>query len=404
MKNTLKKIVSIFSICCVLIANFYVPKSLAAESKTFGQIKDELKKYEKEMEDNKIKQQLTEEEKKKTKENIEKIEIDISDNQKQIYDLEQEINLLNEEIAKKEAEIDDILRFYEVSSGESAYLEYVFGAKSFTDFIYRSAVSEQLTSYNDSLVKKYQEDIRVSQEKTEELNEQTAKLKQNQKALEDNLKKISNDLISLSDDALSIESQIDLIKEQVRLFESMGCKNEETMEECAHNLIPPDTSFARPLETGYISGYPGYRCILGSCSTHHGLDMSASRAAYVDYPVYPVANGIVIATVVAKVNGGNKVYIQHNVNGKFYVSAYWHLRRVDVKKDQVVTKSTQIGIMGGTESWDEWTTGAHLHLELSTSDFTNGNIYSIRSGWLHPEYYINFPNKGVTWYNKTTRY
>lgn len=404
MSKSLKKFFSIFLVGIMVLANMYVPESLAAVSKTFGQVKKELAEYKAKMENNKLQQQLTKEEREKTKENIKTIEVNISDNQKEIYDLQQEIEFLNKEIEQKEIEIEDIMSFYQISNGEPAYLEYAFGATSFTDFIYRTAVSEQLMIYNDSLVKQYEDDIAASKLKTQELTEQIDSLNKKQQDLEKELDKIANELSELSDDALSIERQIELIENQVQLFTKMGCKDSETMEECARNVIPPDTSFSRPLEKGYITGYPGYRCILGSCSTHHGLDMSVQSAAYVDYPIYPIANGIVIAVYDEKTNGGRKVYIQHNVNGKMYVSAYWHMRKITVKKDQVVTKSTQIGIVGGTEPWDNWSTGAHLHLELSSSDFVSGNIYSIRTGWLHPEYYINFPSKGVTWYNKTTKY
>lgn len=205
--------------------------------------------------------------------------------------------------------------------------------------------------------------------------------------------------------------QIEVAESLIEVFESMGCKNDETIETCARNKIPLDTGFSRPLEKGYISGYPGWRCITlegkYSCSTHHGLDMSASGANSIDYPVYPIANGVVVA--VYKYNGGTlkggrKVFIQHNIDGKLYISSYWHLRRIDVEKGDVVTKNTQIAIMGGTESFDPWSTGAHLHLELSNADFDSKSFYSYRSGWLHPEYEINFPSKGVYWYNRTKQY
>ena len=35
---------------------------------------------------------------------------------------------------------------------DNVYLEYVFNAKSFADFIYRSSVVEQLTKHNDELI------------------------------------------------------------------------------------------------------------------------------------------------------------------------------------------------------------------------------------------------------------
>jgi len=399
----LKKISKILLVLCLIVSNFYIPSVNAAEDKTFGQVKKELAEYKKKYEENKLEQQLTEEEREKVKTNIKNTETAISDNQKEIYELEQEMEKLNADILEKEKEIENIMAFVQVSNGESAYLEYAFGAQTFTDFIYRVAISEQLTSYNNSLVEQYEKDIETAKAKAEELALKIQELEAKQKTLKEELIKIGNDLEGLTDDAVTIERQIELVESQLEVFEMMGCEDNETIKACAASKVPYDTGFTRPLEKGYISGYPGPRCILGSCSTHHGLDMSASGANYIDYPVYPIANGVVIG-VYYEYNGGKKIYIQHNIKGKLYVSAYWHLRRIDVKKGDVVTRETQIAIMGGNESYDNWSTGAHLHLELSESDFNEKNYYSTRADWLHPEYYINFPDKYVTWYNRTTKY
>ena len=50
------------------------------------------------------------------------------------------IDELNENINSKKKEIENLLSFLQVSNGENVYLEYIFEAKTFTDFIYRSAV------------------------------------------------------------------------------------------------------------------------------------------------------------------------------------------------------------------------------------------------------------------------
>lgn len=405
----LKKVMKILLVICLLVVNLYIPDIASADdSKTFGQVKQDLADFKQKYEDNKAEQLLTEEEREKVKENIKNTEIAISNNQQEIYNLELEIEKLNADIDEKEIEIENILSFTQISSGESAYLEYAFGAQDFTDFIYRAAVAEQLTTYNNDLVEQYKKDIEESRAKAEELALKIQQLEEKQDSLSEELIKIGNDLEGLADDAIDIEMQIELVESQIEVFESMGCKDNETIEDCARNKIPLDTSFARPLETGYITGYPGWRCITlegkYSCSTHHGLDMSASGGNYIDYPVYSIANGVVLAVYNTKVNGGRKIYIQHNINGKLYVSAYWHMRRIDVEKGDIVTKNTQIGIMGGNESWDSWSTGTHLHLELSTSEFNIDNFYSTRAGWLHAEYYINFPNKGVTWYDRYKKY
>ena len=41
----------------------------------------------------------------------------------------------------------------QTTSGNSFYIEYLFGADSITDFIYRFSITEQITSYNEKLIK-----------------------------------------------------------------------------------------------------------------------------------------------------------------------------------------------------------------------------------------------------------
>ena len=192
------------------------------------------------------------------------------------------------------------------------------------------------------------------------------------------------------------------------MYESMGCTLDEDLESCVKRNLITDTEFKRPLQSGYLTSWPGPRIISGIVgTTHHGLDMSNYGAAYTDYAVYPIANGKVIDVLINYNCGGRMVYIEHNINGTLYTSAYWHLRRVDVSKGDVVTFDTQIGIMGGTESWDKCTTGAHLHLELSLSKISSSSniISAARANWLEPQKYVNFPKKLYeSWSNRTRRY
>lgn len=399
------KIINLFMVVSLLTFSFYMPKVNASE-KTFGQVKKELAEFKAKYEENKHQQQLTKEEQEKIKNNINNIEITISNSQDEIKNLKLEIEKLEEDILEKEKEIANILSFYQISTGESAYLEYAFGASDFTDFIYRVAIAEQLTSYNNELVESYKSDIESSKQKQIDLSNKITELEQKQVELNKELSKLSTELESLSDDALSIEQQIELAESSIQLFTNMKCKDDETLETCARSVLPPDTTMWRPLKEGYLTSWAGPRVLEGISGTvHHGLDMSNNGAAYIDYPVYSIANGIVIYTVDYAYSGcgGRKVFIQHNINGKLYISAYWHLRKVNVKKEQVVTKDTVIGIMGGTESWDSCTTGAHLHLELSESSFDVNNFWSYRSGWLKPQNYINVPSRLYTsWSDRTT--
>ena len=414
MKNFSKRLCQILFVVCLLVANFYITE---VKARTLREMREELEELKQKYEDNQFEIDLTEGEIAETETRIATIRTRIVEIQENMYELRNTIEQLNQDIADKEEEINDILVFFQVANGENAYLQYAFGAKDFTDFIYRLAISEQLASYNDELVEQYKQDIEESKRKTEELEQEEQTLGEERNDLEVELAKLGDKLSELDGDSISIEEQLRMMESEIELYESLGCSEDQTIEQCSAQVLPPDTTMWRPVPTGYISGYSGWRIdpLDGvSKDFHHGLDMSDSGANYRDYPVYSIANGIVVYVDNSKTYqcGGRKVYIQHYINGKFYTSGYWHLREATVEVGQVVTKNTQVGVMGGykgTEYWDTCTTGAHLHLELSDKPFNkeNGgteNINGLRDGFLRPELYINFPSKGVYWNDRTTKY
>lgn len=412
----IRKIINICFIICLLIANFYIP-TVEIKAKTLGDLKKELEQFEEDYKNNQLEKELTEEE----ISNIEKKITNITDNivklGEEIVVLNQEIDDLNEEIEQKQSEIENILSFVQISNGESAYLEYAFGAKDFTDFIYRVAVSEQLTSYNDELVEQFKKDIEENENKKEELNDKKTSLSNQQASLRVELDKVKESLAELDEFSLSIEEQIEAKKSEIEIYEEKGCKDNEDIKTCGMAMLPSDTRFYRPLESGYLTGWFGKRDCTDpriSCY-HHGLDMSADGANYGEVPAYSVANGVVVYIATPTYNsstgryntkcGGKQVFIQHNINGVIYTSGYLHLRSINVEKGQVVTKDTQIGIVGGNpniEYWDNCSTGAHLHLEISTGTFNEGNYYANR---LPANTYVNFPTTLYKdWYDRKVKF
>ena len=411
-----RKFIYILFIFCILISNLYIPK---IEAKTLGDLKQELAKFEEDYRKNQLQQELTESEMEQIKININQINDKIVSLGVDIDNLNEEIEKLNEDIISKEAEIESILAFVQISNGESAYLEYAFGAQNFTDFIYRIAVSEQLTTYNDNLVDEYKQNIEDNKLKQEELSLKRVNLTEEQANLKVELDKAKASLQELDSLSLSIEEEIEARKSEIKIYEDKGCKDNEDIATCGRAVLPPDTSFYRPLKIGYLTGWYGKR----DCSDprltcfHNGLDMSSYNANTGNVPVYSVANGMVVYITGPTYNsktgrynnncGGRKIYIQHNVNGKIYTSGYLHLRRIDVEVGQIVTKDTQIGIMGGYrangyEYWDTCTTGSHLHLEISTGNFNAGTYYSYRSTATN---YVNFPKTLYKdWYDRITKF
>lgn len=67
--------------------------------------------------------------------------------------MQREIDASNKEIKEKSEQSKKIIEYYQISNGDNAYLEYAFGASDITDMVYRLAVVEQLTDYNDQVMK-----------------------------------------------------------------------------------------------------------------------------------------------------------------------------------------------------------------------------------------------------------
>ena len=106
-------------------------------------------------------------------------------------------------------------------------------------------------------------------------------------------------------------------------------------------------------ETTLVWPVADYTVSQGFHLGHPGIDITSS-----DHTIHPVDKGKVTSVQWSKwLAYGNHVIVEHP-NGR--VSLYAHLERIDVKKDDEVSRETVIGIMGQTG----WATGVHLHLEI----------------------------------------
>lgn len=411
MKRKLDIINRLFLVLILLVCST-ISTPVMAKSKTLGDLKNELDQKIKEYNDNKQHQDATNAQIKQAEKRISEIQIIIEANATEVIRLEEEINELNQKIIDKEQEIKEVIKFYQVSNGTSTYLEYIFGASNFTDLIYRFAISEQLLDYNDKLVDEFNNMIDENNRKKDELAKQEVKLSSEQDNLESELKKLGSKLKSFTDVATDISEEIASQRAAIKIYEEQyKCKDEDEISVCTLSQLPADTSFWRPLKAGVRTSEYGYRSynLNGKPKSdfHTGIDISTSPSTNV--PVYASAAGVVISIVEKASCGGNKIYIHHNINGKTYTTSYLHLRKIMVSVGDVVTKDTQIAIMGGNpriETWDRCSTGAHLHFSVNTGlylkDYSSWSSYV--SHTINPRTIVNFPSGGTPFYDRTTKY
>lgn len=401
--KVMRKLTGFLLISTLLLTTFYIDIPQAS-AKTLGDLKKELDVLSKQLEENKHEQELNKSEVEKTKQEVTNISVTIENTRIEIEQTEIEIEELNEQIVLKEQEIKEFIKYYQLSNGEPAYLEYVFGASDYTDFIYRLAITEQLTKYNNELVNEYNAKIKQNEEKTKALAIKQENLKSEQEKLSKKITNLGNEMTSILDDAIDLEESIKMQREAINYYQNvLKCSDKEDIATCGRGSLPADTQFYRPIISGYVTSEFGQR----SFDYHYGIDLSTTEN---NAPVYAAAAGVVIYVGYRTSCGGNKVYVHHNINGKTYTTSYVHLRAIHVTKGQTVTLNTQIGIMGGdprVEYWDKCSTGRHLHFSITEGlylkDYYSGSLYYAKS--MNPRKFVNFPAGRYNWFtNRTTKY
>ncbi len=390
----------------------FVALPTETRAKTIQEFESEVSKYNKELEDRKSKIATNEEEIKKIKSQIATMESNIKKTEEEIEVLQQEIEECEAEIQKKSEESKNIISYYQISNGENSYLEYAFGAEDITDMIYRLSIVEQLTEYNDKIMRELEELIKKNQAKQQELENKKEELKRLKKELEEQQSRIEVDIANIKAGMPSIEEQLKAAKSQLNYAKNLGCGSTEDLNACIYRVsqrntgggggggasVPSTNGFYRPMEYGYITQYytgcGTYIKSRGTCTGHIGIDLSSSNKSIA---IYPIADGLVTAKYYDSA-GALVLKVKHNHNGRYIYSTYAHLRSWSVNVGQFVTHNTQIGQMGSTGN----STGPHLHLEITSCDWKSeygGCTWEsyARSASMNPRDFVVIPS---SWSNR----
>ena len=144
----MKKKISIIIIILLLITCTTLP----VHAQTLKELEDQVASYQAELNNKNSELAKKQAESKAIASQIVNTQNKINTAEDNIKKLEAEIEKSEKEIKKKSQESKNIMSYYQISDGENTYLEYIFGASSITDMIYRMAVVEQLTEYNNNIM------------------------------------------------------------------------------------------------------------------------------------------------------------------------------------------------------------------------------------------------------------
>ncbi len=359
----------------IIMSMIFIP-SYQAEAKTLRQLQEELDKLEKSYNENKNKKKLTESEINTLNSQINSINTNIINTKNEIKVSQQEIINNQNEIEAKSDETDELLKFLQISQGGNVYLEYLFEADSYTDFIYRYSVVSQLTGHNNKIMDELERLNKELEQKKKDLAEKQATLEKQNNEYNAKVVKLRANLNIIDQDGATIEEDIRDSRKVINYYKSIGCSLDQSLDACVSVVYA--TGWRYPIAYGTVTSvYTGKaeRTDWPAGGPHHGIDL-ANGEVY-GMPVYAAAPGEVsVARWIS--GGGNAVYIYHNVNGQNYTSVYMHLSKIadGIKQGTKVTSDTIVGYAGNTGG----NYAAHLHFGVARGwripgwDFNEGSI------------------------------
>ena len=382
----MKKLIIISILLMLVIPNF-------VNAQTLNDLYSQLAKLQTEYNTIKNNKNLTESQIKTINAEINKINSSITTIRNEIKQAEIDIEENKKGIENKKIETDGLIQFLQISNGGNIYLEYLFDAENYTDFIYRYEVVKQLTNYNSNLIDELEKLIVELEQKEIELEEKNKQLESERNSLTTKLNTLQYSLSSYQTEGSDIAKDIEYLESQIKDYENKGCSRYQELSSCTVSINATGWSF--PLTKGCVtSEYTGSdkRTDWSGGGSHYGIDLGCITEGT---KVYPVADGVVARILKRSSCGGNIVYITHTVNGKKYTTAYMHLLNFasGLSVDDIVTTDTVIGYVGGYSTatnrggYDSCTSGTHLHLGMAEGHSAS----SFNSHAFNPREILGFP-------------
>ena len=290
-----------------------------------------------------------------------------------IADTQDRLDESNARLTQLNKQYKDRIRAME-EEGEITYWQVIFESNSFTDFLDRMNMVDEIAAADTQRLL----DLQIASANVEEnqriLTEEMADLQETRQMLADS-EAMLEEKRTESDDILRqlISKQAEF---QIVLDESEALQN-ELMNELAQKqkelqaaqykeeLVkmalrgqnpPSNATWIEPVSGYTITSAFGYRKAptAGASTNHQGIDMACPTGT----PIYATRSGTV--TKASYQAGGAGYYVSIN-HGDGFGSIYMHMTRYVVSTGQSVSQGQLIGYVGSTGI----STGPHLHFGIS---------------------------------------
>ena len=379
MKNPRKreKIKRIAAMVCAIlvaaafIASIVLPVAMAATSAQLDAANKKTQQAKKEAE-------AAEQKKKNAILQYNAIDKQITDTENEISIIENQmeqtindINLKEEELKVAEEELKAYQELFKkraramYENSGVQYIEILFGAEDFSDFLEKIEMISQLMNYDQGIIKKLDETKQKIENAKAELENILVRQEENMKSLETRksmLDKTLGEKQKLVDEMTRDVEKYKAIYEAAEEAEAALIReNSAALSYSANPIKYTGGKFAWPVpSTQRITSQYGYRIhpVYKTKKFHSGIDIGAAYGV----DIVAAADGVV---TLATTNGGygKCVIINH---GSGITTLYGHNSTLLVESGQRVTKGQLIAKAGSTGV----STGPHLHFEVRINGST----------------------------------
>lgn len=290
----------------------------------------------------------------------------IADAQERLEESSQRLEELNRQYKERIRAMEE--------EGEITYWQVIFESNSFTDFLDRMNMVDEIAAADTQRLLDLQvasanveENQRILTEEMLDLQDTRDQLSESEEMLKEKRTEsddILRDLIAkqsefqvLLDESEALQNELlSEIAQKQKELQAAQYKEELVKMALKGQNPPSNATWIEPVSGYTISSPFGNRKspTAGASTYHRGVDMACPSGT----PIYATRAGTV--TVASYQAGGAGYYVSIN-HGDGFASIYMHMTRYVVSKGQSVTQGQLIGYVGSTGI----STGPHLHFGVS---------------------------------------